>query len=130
MCKRWRESFENFLADMGKRPSRFYSIERRDNNGDYTPENCHWATAVEQGNNKRDTHYLTFQGETMSMTQMWRKFAFNMVSLPAFSARILAGWTTEDAINIPQVKAGYRRTGEPMNAYANSCKKEHSENPL
>ena len=54
VCKEWSESFEKFYADMGKRPNKGrYTIERKDNDGNYESNNCKWATYTEQSRNKR-----------------------------------------------------------------------------
>ncbi len=55
VCERWLHSFANFYADMGQRPSAKHSLDRIDNDGNYEPGNCRWATSVEQNNNQSKT---------------------------------------------------------------------------
>lgn len=55
MCKRWRDSFPDFLSDVGRAPGPSYSLDRIENDGDYSPDNCRWATKGEQGENRRTT---------------------------------------------------------------------------
>jgi len=68
VCKRWR-SFEVFYADMGPIPSKKHTIERKDTNGNYEPNNCYWATMKEQQRNKSTNHLITFKGETKPVVQ-------------------------------------------------------------
>lgn len=68
VCERWRK-FTAFAEDMGLPPTKSHTLDRINNDGNYEPENCRWATDTEQRNNRRDTFSLTFDGQTMSITQ-------------------------------------------------------------
>lgn len=86
VCDRWLDSehgFENFLADMGPCPGPGYSIERKDNDGDYCPENCVWATRLEQANNTRTNCFLEFNGKTQTIAQWAREFGIKTSTLHA-----------------------------------------------
>lgn len=70
VCERWLESFPAFLEDMGRRPSERHSIHRVDNDGNYEPGNCVWATAEEQARNKRNSVYIEHNGERILLVEM------------------------------------------------------------
>lgn len=70
VCKRWRDSFKAFAEDMGPRPSPEHSIDRIDTDGNYTPNNCRWATRSEQRMNHRDSIHITFNGKTQPL-KIW-----------------------------------------------------------
>lgn len=95
VCSRWLDSFSYFLADLGKRPKGKYSIERRNNNGNYCPENCYWTTIKNQRNNSRQNHFLTIDGTTRTMTQ-WAEL--NGIYPQLIYQRLKRGWTVEEAI--------------------------------
>ena len=66
VCERWKK-FENFLEDMGRRPSLRHSLDRIDNEQGYSPENCRWATAAEQGRNKRTSRRINYKGRILCL---------------------------------------------------------------
>jgi hypothetical protein len=70
VCDRWRQSVENFVADMGARPSSDHSLDRIDNDGDYEPSNCRWATREEQARNKRNSRRVYFDGEPLTAREI------------------------------------------------------------
>lgn len=95
VCERWM-AFECFAEDMGPRPSMRHSVERKNNNEGYCPDNCKWATYAEQARNTRRTHLLTFNGKTQCMAD----WALEMgITTSLLSMRInRQGWTTEKAL--------------------------------
>lgn len=97
VCSRWRNSFENFFADMGKRPPGM-SIERRRNNGMYSPRNCRWATPAEQADNTRRTRRLRIGKQTKTVTA-WSKEAG--VAGTTIRTRLYRGWTPREAVFTP-----------------------------
>lgn len=97
VCERWL-SFDNFLADMGDRPSSEHSIERLDNNGHYEPGNCKWATDAEQRLNTRRTVFVEVDGKKVKL-QEYAKDA--RISAAMIYARMKNGWTLDEALTIP-----------------------------
>jgi hypothetical protein len=101
VCDRWK-SFENFLQDMGERPSVKHSIDRINNDGNYCPENCRWATNKEQGNNTSKTRLVCYEGELLSITQLAEKHGILVGTL---WARLKRGMELEQAIKTPLRKS-------------------------
>ncbi len=77
ICERWRNSFENFYADMGQRPSPTHSIDRINNDGNYEPSNCRWATRSEQAHNTRVSRTVEYQGQSHNLTALARMLGLN-----------------------------------------------------
>lgn len=100
VCDRWRDSFENFYADMGPRPSMKHTIERLNNNGNYEPSNCKWATPIEQANNKRNTIFVEYRGKTMSFMDAVR-LSGTSVHFHTIKNRLHLGWSVDRAIDAP-----------------------------
>lgn len=101
VCDWWAESYENFLADMGRKPSPNHSIERIDNDGDYEPNNCRWASRHEQQANRSSSRLLTYKGETMTMLQWAERLGMSWTSL---ANRAKRGMTDEEIITTPRRK--------------------------
>jgi hypothetical protein len=94
VCSRWQgvDGFANFLVDMGPRPGRGYTIERKNNDGPYAPENCVWLVAALQARNRRNTIRLTHNGETKTLFE-WA--ALLGVPQPRLYRRYYYGWPIE-----------------------------------
>ena len=96
VCDRWI-CFRLFAEDVGNRPDGM-TLNRIDNDGEYSPENCEWATYETQAQNRRDNSNLTFNGQTLCITEWARRLG---VSREALRNRIQRGWSVEDAICRP-----------------------------
>jgi len=117
ICDRWlgENGFENFMADMGLRPSGTHSIDRfPDKNGNYESDNCRWATVAEQNNNRRKPYnslYMTAFGQTLSVADWARtKYAIKSgVPRQLLRSRVVKyGWTVEEALTRPAGPIGRR----------------------
>ncbi len=101
VCDRWRDpenGFANFLADMGERPTRQHEIERKDNDGNYCPENCRWATRNEQARNKRSNRTMMYNDKTQCIAAWAEETGIQRSTI---SARLMRGWSVEKALTTP-----------------------------
>lgn len=97
VCERW-SIYENFLADMGRRPSDAHSIDRIDVNGNYEPSNCRWAGNVVQNRNTRWNHTVTVNGETKCVTEWLESTGVNRRT---FYRRVAGGMAEAEALTMP-----------------------------
>ncbi len=104
VCERWKDLFENFIADMGRKPSPKLTIERIDNDGNYCPENCKWGTRTEQARNRRNTRRLEHNGKNLTLAE-WSEITG--IDYFTIVARIKKGWTVSEVIETPH---RYRKT--------------------
>ncbi|MCY1042702.1 hypothetical protein OV208_15360 [Corallococcus sp. bb12-1] len=96
VCERWT-SFENFLADMGERPTGM-TLDRIDNNGSYAPGNCRWATLKQQSRNKRSSRNVTIDGVTLTVAGWCERLGVKRATV---YDRLKLGWSIERALTIP-----------------------------
>jgi len=100
VCERWQgeNGFANFFADMGHRPSQRHSIDRKDNDGNYEPDNCRWATRIEQSNNRRNNIIITWNDKTLSLAE-WA----TLLGVPygRLKSRVKMGWSHDQILSRP-----------------------------
>ena len=94
VCDRWL-NLENFLADMGIKPTPKHSIDRINNDGDYSPDNCKWSDSKDQANNRRSNRLITIDDVTLTIAQWAKKMGFGR---NVIWDRLEAGWSDYDAV--------------------------------
>lgn len=97
VCEEWKD-FENFITDMGRRPKGKLYLERKNNDGHYCKDNCVWATAKEEANNKRNNVLLTFNGKTQTQQQWAEELNIPRETL---AKRLKMGWSDEKILTTP-----------------------------
>lgn len=100
VCERWKTSFENFLVDMGEAPSGM-SLDRINNNDNYSPENCKWSTWHQQSRNKSTNRLLTHNGITMCLRDWSKKYNLPYCTL---HKRFMRGLSPEKCLGITSTK--------------------------
>jgi len=102
VCERWK-TFANFYADMGERPSKSHSIDRKKNNKGYDPKNCKWSTKIEQGNNHSLNRRMRYRGEIMTISQA-RRASGMVVAKSTVTTRLnKLKWPLQKALETPAV---------------------------
>lgn len=101
VCDQWRDDPAAFVRDMGLRPSSDHSLDRIDNDGPYSPENCRWATRGEQASNRSNNRYFVIAGTQVTMSEAARAAGMPVQRL---YQRLKAGWTLERALATPARK--------------------------
>lgn len=102
VCERWFK-FENFLEDMGNCPQGL-SLDRIDVDGNYELENCRWATQQEQANNRRDNHYIEFNGRNQTIAEWGRELGLEGYLIEQRLNKL--GWSVEKTLMTPKNKCG------------------------
>lgn len=103
MCEAWRESFTEFLKDVGLKPSPHHSLDRINNDGHYELGNVEWRTCEEQNNNRRDNVIVEYKGNKMTLANACRKLGVKYTLAGSYIRKY--GWTFEKIISFIEAKS-------------------------
>lgn len=123
VSERW-DSFENFYADMGARPPSG-TLDRINNDGNYEPKNCRWASMLVQDNNKRNNRPVEWKGERKTIPEWARQFG---KSPRQVRKRFAAGWTLEEALT-RESSQGQRQSTWRNDGVSEACRLNHPGEP-
>lgn len=121
VCDRWHV-FGHFKADMSPRPLGM-TMDRKNNNGNYEPDNCQWATRGQQLRNQRVTRIITFNGETMCLKDWAAKLGWNYNTL---QERVVRGWPIEKALTVPPSSSNSALSYSRVGAVTRHAKVQHA----
>ena len=130
VCERWANSFEAFYSDMGPRPSAGHSIDRYpDNDGNYEPSNCRWATQKEQCRNRRVNYIVTHNGQSKCVSEWAEEYGFKASVL--YERLVTLGWTFEKSVSWPvsdrsDVRSRHPHYRVPLRHRDSAWKREHA----
>lgn len=122
ICDRWLNSFSDFLADIGTKPTRLHSLNRKNNDSHYSCGrceqclrmgwvlNCEWSTKVDQDNNKRSNRFLELDGRRMTVSQWSRQLGMNPKTI---LNRISYGWSDVRVLTTPVETKYFTRERKP-----------------
>lgn len=97
VCERWLGHPENFIQDMGACPDGM-TLDRINNDGNYDPNNCRWATRLQQGSNQRSNVFIEAFGQRQTIANWARQIG---ISSTALKARLKSGWSKQEAVSTP-----------------------------
>lgn len=118
VCDRWRTSFADFLADVGRRPSLSHTLDRHPNpDGNYEPGNVRWATKKEQGNNRVNNRLLTHDGVALTVSQWADRLGW---AVDLIRGRLKLGWPTADILTLPPEASRERATDPATGRFVSS----------
>lgn len=114
MCLRWLNSVADFIADMGRKPSKAHELDREDNDRGYEPGNCRWVVRKINDRNRRSNRMITIDGQTKTLAE-WCELR----GLPrsTIQKRLKAGWTAEKALTQPIGPSGPKALNVASNTF-------------
>ena|ERR1022692_5164889 len=131
VCERW-DLFDNFISDMKSRPTDLHRIERQDNNGPYSPDNCIWVEVYKQSLNRRSNRPITFQNRTMLAHEWAKELGVNTSTI---RTRLCRGWSIEKVLQptftywsrckLATIESGHRTSSGNQTKEDNHCPQQH-----
>lgn len=118
MCEEWLKSPAAFIASVGLRPSPKHEIDRRDNDGNYEPGNCHWVVRPINCRNRRSSVHLEYGDETMTITEWAARLG---IGASTIAFRLRHGWSADAALSTPARPIAEKGCGGPIKHPCMDC---------